>query len=549
MRILRAEALGLCFGVRDALAAADSVENPADVTIHGELVHNEAVLVQLDARGFGRSAEGRRDVPPTPAVLVTAHGISDRERARLIAAGKRLIDTTCPLVRRVHEAAQNLQADGFHVLVIGRREHVEVRGIIEDLNSCDVLETAADVRRFNQRRLGIVCQSTTPPELARAIRAAVRARNPDAELRFIDTICQPTRDRQRALERLCDRVDCLVVVGGRNSNNTRRLVELAERRGVPAVHVQSAADLCSEWFAGCRVVGLTAGTSTLDETVDAVERRLRCLGAEISGRQRRAWSSRRWLAHFQQNAADPQPIRWERGAGLGPGERAAIARSVQMFQLGESGTGRHLLRVAQAHAERENDPEYVDAVRAFVAEEQRHAAELGRLLDAAGLPRLERQWTRGVFRWLRHRAGLELMLSVLLLAEVIAKVYYAALRHATCSPGVRDLCTRILRDEVVHIRFGCERLARLRRRQPRWVVASKGFLWRVLFAGTTLVVWWTHRRALRAGQCRFGRYRRRCRQEFGAALWWADPRRYVCLQLQTSRPQLHLRNQRLTTDH
>jgi len=112
MKVLRADAMGLCFGVRDALAIAANRPDPCKITIHGELVHNETVLVQLRSRGFQMTAEGDRDsLPSTEEVLITAHGISDRERQRLESAGKRLIDTTCPLVQRVHRAAQALQAD------------------------------------------------------------------------------------------------------------------------------------------------------------------------------------------------------------------------------------------------------------------------------------------------------------------------------------------------------------------------------------------------------------------------------------------------------
>ncbi|HVW02130.1 MAG TPA: 4-hydroxy-3-methylbut-2-enyl diphosphate reductase, partial [Planctomycetaceae bacterium] len=267
-----------CFGVRDALALLDTVESPRDVTIHGDLVHNPTVLVQLDVRGFQRAAEhDRQAVPVTPAVMITAHGVSDRERQRLLAAGKSLIDTTCPLVERAHQAAQKLRAEGRHVLVIGRRGHVEVRGIVEDLVSYDIVEQLADVQTYPYPKLGVMCQTTTPPREVERIRAEIITRNPHASVRLIDTVCQPTRDRQLALQRLVERVDAVVVVGGRNSNNTRQLVELCREGGVPAHHVQSAADVQAEWFTPDQAIGLTAGTSTLDSTIDEVEEALRSL--------------------------------------------------------------------------------------------------------------------------------------------------------------------------------------------------------------------------------------------------------------------------------
>jgi 4-hydroxy-3-methylbut-2-en-1-yl diphosphate reductase len=268
----------MCFGVRDAIEATAQVDRPADVTIHGELVHNERVLVQLQERGFRMSAERERGgMPPTSTVLLTAHGISRREHGRLIAAGKRLIDTTCPLVRRVHEAAMKLAAEGFDIVLIGRPGHVEVQGMTEDLEQCHVVASVDDVRTWLVPKLGVICQSTTPPRLAREVLAAIEEQNPLSEVRFVNTICQPTADRQAALEELCGIVDAVVVVGGTNSNNTRQLANLARAAGIPVWQVQSAADLRPAWFDGCECVGLTAGTSTLDQTIDEVFQALRAI--------------------------------------------------------------------------------------------------------------------------------------------------------------------------------------------------------------------------------------------------------------------------------
>jgi 4-hydroxy-3-methylbut-2-enyl diphosphate reductase len=279
MQVLKADVLGMCFGVRDALAILDGLQRPDTVTIHGELVHNEQVLARLDARGFQQVQETRRHaLPLTDTVLITAHGISQAEHARLASAGKTLVDTTCPLVKRAHDAAQALQQAGYHVLVFGKPGHVEVEGIVGDLQSFDIVATEQDVRTYPHPRLGMMCQTTTPIRLAQALQAAVAAKNPGAELRFIDTICHPTKNHQAALDRLIEQVDAMVVVGGRNSNNTRQLVLRCLERGLPAFHVQSAMDLRPEWFAGVHKVGLTAGTSTLDETIDKVHEALLAMG-------------------------------------------------------------------------------------------------------------------------------------------------------------------------------------------------------------------------------------------------------------------------------
>jgi 4-hydroxy-3-methylbut-2-en-1-yl diphosphate reductase len=283
MQVIRAEAMGLCFGVRDALAAAEQVERPDRVTIHGELVHNETVLGRLRERGFRQADEACRDgLPATPLVMITAHGVSDAERRRLADAGLSLLDTTCPLVRRVHLAAQKLAAEGRFVLLIGRPGHVEVRGIVEDLAEVEVVDNVAAVRRYPHARLGVICQSTTSPHLADEILAAIDAANPAADIEFVDTICQPTRDRQTAVARMLPLVDAVVVVGGKNSNNTRELANLCRASGKPVYHVQSAGDLDRAWFTDCTAVGLTAGTSTLDETIDNVHRALAAIGSDES---------------------------------------------------------------------------------------------------------------------------------------------------------------------------------------------------------------------------------------------------------------------------
>lgn len=276
MRVIRADVLGLCFGVRDALEAATRAPDPRGTTVYGELVHNPRVAGILDALGYRQLRELERNgaIPDTPAVLVTAHGISNAERLGLESAGRRIVDTTCPLVRRAHDAALQLDAEDCFVVVVGRRGHVEVRGLTGDLRRFAVVESPEEVRRYDTERIGVICQTTTPEALARAVFAAVCRENAGTAVRFVNTICRPTRERQEALDRLLPQVDALVVVGGRNSRNTRELAEAARARGVPAYHVESAAELDPAWFAGFETLGLTAGTSTLDETIDAVEKTL-----------------------------------------------------------------------------------------------------------------------------------------------------------------------------------------------------------------------------------------------------------------------------------
>jgi len=233
--------------------------------------------------------------------------------------------------------------------------------------------------------------------------------------------------------------------------------------------------------------------------------------------------SDQWLAYFRDNACNLLALPWDGGAQLTAAEREAIAASVQEFQLGESSEGRNLISAARAYAERTGDAAYLHALLMFIAEEHRHARDLGRFLDLAGVPRAGHAWPDTVFRWLRRGAGLEASIVVLVTAEVIAKVYYAALRDATASPLLRRLCDQILRDEVAHVHFQAERLAILRAGRARWSVRLRSSLHRFLMFGTIFVVWHKHRRAMKAGGYRFQRFWRETWIEMRAALATAEP--------------------------
>jgi 4-hydroxy-3-methylbut-2-enyl diphosphate reductase len=302
--------MGVCFGVRDALKCTDVIARPVQVTVYGELVHNPIVQQRLRKRGFQQTGEGngRDHIPDTPQVLITAHGISASRRKQLALAGKSMIDTTCPLVKKAHAAAMRLQEDGFHVLLIGRPGHVEVQGIIEDLASVDVVPDAAHVQTYPHARLGIMCQTTTPSELVMQVRTAVAERNPQAAIKFIDTVCQPTKDRQDALEELLHQVQVMVVLGGANSNNTQLLAQRCRQRGIPAYHIQSEEELKLRWFCGVDIVGLTAGTSTLPETIEEVYQSLCRISASLD-QPVAAGATPRWLPGRE----SPRPAGWNCG--------------------------------------------------------------------------------------------------------------------------------------------------------------------------------------------------------------------------------------------
>jgi 4-hydroxy-3-methylbut-2-enyl diphosphate reductase len=278
MKILRAEHLGMCFGVRDAIALALDHASQQPLTILGELVHNPTVVAQLQARGV-RIAHHPGEAA-TPTVMVTAHGASDKAKAGVRALGLNLLEATCPLVHVAHRALAKLVREGYHPVVIGKRGHVEVRGLTEDYPEFDIVLSEAEVAQLHERpRFGVVAQTTQPIARVQHLAALIRQRFPRAEVRLVDTVCQPTKQRQHAAVELAQQCDVVVVVGGAASNNTRELVDTCRLHCPQVHHVQTAADLCEEWFFTAGTVGVTAGTSTPDAVIDGVERWLRNIAA------------------------------------------------------------------------------------------------------------------------------------------------------------------------------------------------------------------------------------------------------------------------------
>lgn len=276
MNLHLAQHHGMCFGVRDALRATHDAARHENVTLLGQLVHNPAVDAHLRILGVRQGSLEDTGSATTRRVVISAHGAADHQRQAWRQAGHAITDTTCPLVRKAHQALALLVQEGYHPVVIGQRQHVEVRGLTGDFPGASVVLDAGDVALIPAAaRIGVISQTTQPLDRVLGLVAAIKRRHPGSAVRFIDTVCHPTKQRQTALEQLCQTCPVVVVIGGRNSNNTRQLSETAARLGARAHQVEGPDDLRPEWFAGVADVGITAGTSTLDETVAAVMDRLR----------------------------------------------------------------------------------------------------------------------------------------------------------------------------------------------------------------------------------------------------------------------------------
>jgi 4-hydroxy-3-methylbut-2-enyl diphosphate reductase len=279
MKIIRAEHLGMCFGVRDAIALAIETAKREPLTILGDLVHNETVLAELRAKGI-RFEQQSANVR-TQTVMVTAHGASERALNTTRRRGLNVLEATCPLVHVAHRALAKLVCEGFHPVVIGKRDHVEVRGMTEDLAGFDVVLCEKDVVNLCEReKFGIISQTTQPIEKVRRLVQLIRGRFTKSQVRFIDTVCQPTKQRQSAAVELAQKCDVVIVIGGAHSNNTHELVKTCSQFCPRVHHVPTAEDLHEDWFADAETVGITAGTSTPEIVINEVEQRVKTLRKE-----------------------------------------------------------------------------------------------------------------------------------------------------------------------------------------------------------------------------------------------------------------------------
>jgi hypothetical protein len=239
------------------------------------------------------------------------------------------------------------------------------------------------------------------------------------------------------------------------------------------------------------------------------------------------WTAKQWRDYFRANLARHRHVRWHRGAGATPAQLAAIVPSLRAWQLGETSDGRHLRAAAQRYARRVGDPDYPDAVELFIREEQRHGELLGRWLDLTGAGRIKSNWGDTLFRAARYiLRNIEAWTTPVVMVEVLAMIYYNAIRRSTRSTVLTAICKQLLADEVPHVRFQCERLAMLVRDRPALLFLLTMLLHRSGFALVVVLVWLGHRRALRAGGYTWRHYWRAAWSRMNAAWRLMDPRRY-----------------------
>jgi len=279
MKIQTAKHMGLCFGVKDAIKLAETSAKNGPTTILGPLAHNPAIQRRLQDQRIGFVQHPQEAI--TRELIITAHGVSNRTRVEVHQAGFDVKDATCPLVHFAHRSLLQLVEEGYYPVVIGKAGHIEVRGLTGDLDAFTIVLSESDIMNIPQQdRIGIISQTTQPIDKVRLLVARIKERFPEAEVQFKDTVCHPTKQRQSAAVALGKSSDVVVVIGGRTSNNTRQLSETISNYCTRVHQIESITDLKQHWFCDSDTVGVTAGTSTPDETVKPILRQLEAWAAE-----------------------------------------------------------------------------------------------------------------------------------------------------------------------------------------------------------------------------------------------------------------------------
>lgn len=275
MNVTVAPCAGFCFGVKRALKLAFDAAHEGDgplVTL-GPIIHNPQVVAKLEDEGL--RVVDDPDAITSGKLVVRSHGLPRPVIEAARERGVEIVDATCPFVKMAQDRAAQLEEEGYAVVVVGERDHPEVLSITRSLSGDAVAVTGPGDLDAAPRadRIGVVCQTTQPIERLEAI--VGKLLESAQEVKVFNTICNATAERQVNALELAARVDVMLIVGGRNSANTRRLWELCREAGRDAYHIETADELEPAWFEGKKEVGVTGGASTpqwiIDEVVSAVE--------------------------------------------------------------------------------------------------------------------------------------------------------------------------------------------------------------------------------------------------------------------------------------
>lgn len=275
LKVLLADPTGFCFGVRRAIEALEeALEEHGRIYSLGSPIHNPQEVGRLQDRGLV-VVEEPSEVPEGEVVFIRAHGVAPQVEKALVDRGCHVLDGTCPFVRKARERGEFLVSEGYDVFLVGDPDHPEVQGMRGYLgNGARVVGDAEDVKALDERffKSGVVCQTTQKWSNLAAVVAALVPKS--GELRVFNTICHATVERQESVRRLARQVDGIIVIGGRNSANTRKLVEIARSEGAETLWIEHSDEMVWRWLKGRQTIGVAAGASTPDWLIQKLRNKL-----------------------------------------------------------------------------------------------------------------------------------------------------------------------------------------------------------------------------------------------------------------------------------
>lgn len=272
MMITIAKSYGFCWGVRRALDIAEAIDNSSTkVSVLGRLIHNPQEVERLNKKGI--EIKEKLDDIGNGTVVITSHGVSDSTIENVKNKGFNVVDTTCPLVKSVHNITKNFDKKGYNIIIYGDKNHVEVKGIRGNISKSIVVKNPEDIIGIDPNgEYLLVSQTTMAIDDFNKVANVLKKKIPS--LKVVDTICMPTKERQSAAKELAQEVDIMIVVGGYMSSNTKKLASVCSEF-VETHHIERAEELKNEWFIGKEHVGITAGASTPDYVVKEVVERIK----------------------------------------------------------------------------------------------------------------------------------------------------------------------------------------------------------------------------------------------------------------------------------
>jgi len=274
MRIFTAEYSGFCFGVKRAIQiATETANNHKNALTFGPIIHNPQMVEFLKNKGIG--AVDTINEISDETIIIRSHGITADNYKKLMERGFDIVDATCPFVKKAQEFAQKLTKEGYQLYVLGEKNHPEVEALLSYIDDTAIVVSDPDysLPKPSKKKVALIAQTTQSED--KFERLAMKLISFSEEIHIVKTICKATLLRQEATRNLAQKVDIMIVIGGKNSANTTRLAEIARAQGCRTFHIETESELQYLWFEDVDNVGITAGASTPNWIINSVKEKIK----------------------------------------------------------------------------------------------------------------------------------------------------------------------------------------------------------------------------------------------------------------------------------